>query len=334
VASDPGAERRRTYAEWYVWAARNVSSTAEIRHACAEAATEALAGGGDPAAAARNAAQNRSGPGWTTRAEPGIRSYAEWYDWARTNLGLAGEPLHVGAAAAIAAMESGGDAAAAATAVRQAVGDEGGKGAATPAGPGRGFETSPLPPTLSQPPAVSPGAPPADGAAAPGGGVAAPPPPAFIPPPPGYSPENAASQQGGYPGPPAASPYGYSGSPLAAPVRTAASGPVPVPVWVTVLLGIGCGISVLFGLVYLLGLLVSENTRADVNVGVIVVSLAFLMFGCSLAALIGIILRAGWARVIAIVAGGFFCLSCVGIVFGVPIIIGAATARRAEERSP
>src|SRR5207248_7509868 len=125
LASNPGGagDRRRTYAEWFVWAARNLTSTVEIQHACAEAATEALASGGDPAAAARAAAQNRSGPGWTTRAEPGVRSYAEWYDWARTNLNLAGEPLHTAAAAAIAAMEAGGDGAAAAGAARRSAGE-------------------------------------------------------------------------------------------------------------------------------------------------------------------------------------------------------------------
>jgi len=44
----------REYAEWYVWAKRNVSSTAEICHAAAQAAVEAKRAGGDPQAAARS----------------------------------------------------------------------------------------------------------------------------------------------------------------------------------------------------------------------------------------------------------------------------------------
>jgi hypothetical protein len=309
VASDPGLERRRTYAEWYVWAARNVSSTAEIRHACAEAATEAVATGADPAAAARSAAQNRSGPGWTTRAEPGIRSYAEWYDWTRTDLGLSGEPLHAGAAAAIAAMETGGDVAAAAAAVRQAVGTEGDPGTSTTAGPTAApFNAPPQPAPF----------------------MAAPSTPSIPPPPPPMS-----APAPGYPSqvPPSPAPYAYAGAPYPAPPPTRQGGSAQVPIWVTVLLGIGCGISVLIAIVYIVGILAGDNTQDVVIFASVIIGLALAMFGCSLAALIGVIMRAGWARVMAIVAGGVFCLSCAGIVFGVPIIIGAATARRAEARS-
>ena len=309
MASNPGdaGDRRRTYAEWYVWAARNLTSTVEIRHACAEAATEALATGGDPAAAARSAAQNRSGPGWTTRAEPVIRSYAEWYDWARTTLNLTGEPLHTAAAAAIAAMEAGGDGTAASEAARRAAGEAPGPSAAPPA-PAETGGWAPPPGVVSQP------APP-------------PPPPPTAPPPP---PAPPSYQPAGFP--PAPAPYQYGGPAYTGPPPAAPAGSVQVPVWASVLLGVGCGISLLLAVVYALVLTDRTNT-ADVVLGSILFGgIGLVMFVCSLVALIGIIRRAAWARVMAIIAGAAFCLSCVGILLGVPVIIGAATARRSLER--
>jgi hypothetical protein len=112
-----------------------------------------------------------------------------------------------------------------------------------------------------------------------------------------------------------------------------ASGPVQVPIWVAILLGIGCGISLLFGIVYALVLIQPDNTQ-DVVIGSwIVGGIASAMFGSALAALVGIIGRKGWARVLSIVAGAVFCLSCAGILFGVPVIIGAAMARPAAQRN-
>ena len=105
-----------------------------------------------------------------------------------------------------------------------------------------------------------------------------------------------------------------------------------MPVWATVLLGVGCGISLLVALVYALVLTDRTNT-SDVVIGSILFGgIGLLMFLCSLVALIGIIRRATWGRVMAIVAGAAFCLSCVGILLGVPVIIGAATAKRTPDR--
>ncbi len=303
MASPPPQERRRTYADWYVWAARNLTATSEIRHACAEAATEAKDGGGDPAAAARNAAQNRSGPGWTTRAEPGVRSYAEWYDWARTTLGLTGEPLHTAASTALAAMEGGGDAAAAAEAARRSTAGE-----QLPSSPP---PLAQAPPSAPPPPPPSP--PPSTVAATP------PPPPLSAPayPAPGRPPE-----------PYAVASYG-SGQPSAPVV----SGPVLVPVWVAAVLGIGCGLSLLVTIVYAVILTQRGNDQSLVIGSFIFGGVGLLMFVCSLVAIIGIIRRSGWARVMSIVAGAAFCLSCVGIILGLPVIIGSVVAHPGGPRA-
>ena len=303
MASPPPQERRRTYADWYVWAARNLTATSEIRHACAEAATEAKDGGGDPAAAARNAAQNRSGPGWTTRAEPGVRSYAEWYDWARTTLGLTGEPLHTAASTALAAMEGGGDAAAAAEAARHSTAGE-----QLPSSPP---PLAQAPPTAPPPPPPSP--PPSTVAAAP------PPPPLSAP---------AYPAPGRPPVPYAVAPYG-SGQPSAPVV----SGPVLVPVWVAAVLGIGCGLSLLVTIVYAVILTQRGNDQSLVIGSFIFGGVGLLMFVCSLVAIIGIIRRSGWARVMSIVAGAAFCLSCVGIILGLPVIIGSVVAHPGGPRA-
>ena len=320
MASTPPQERRRTYADWYVWAARNLTATSEIRHACAEAATEAKDGGGDPAAAARNAAQNRSGPGWTTRAEPGVRSYAEWYDWARTTLGLTGEPLHSAASAALAAMEGGGDAAGAAEAARRSTAAE---------------QLPSSPPPLAQAPPTAPpppSPPPSTVAAAPPPATGLPPPPTYAqpapPPPPPPQSAPAYPAPGQPPQPYAGGPYG-SGQPYA-PV---ASGPVLVPVWVAAVLGIGCGLSLLVTIVYAVILTQRGNDQNLVIGSFIFDGIGLLMFACSLVAIIGIIRRSGWARVMSIVAGAAFCLSCVGIILGLPVIIGSVVAHPGGPRA-
>ena len=299
VASPPPDERRRTYADWYVWAARNLTATPEIRHACAEAATEAKEAGTDPATAARTAAQNRSGPGWTTRAEPGVSSYAEWYDWARTTLGLTGEPVHTAAAAALMAMDGGGDASSAAEAARRSTGGQ------QPAG-------SAPPPAPAPPPPPPPPLPPSSPAYA----APVPPPPVGYPPA-GYSPASMPAPTQPYPG----SPFS-PGPPPPAP----AAGAVLVPVWVAVVLGIGCGLSLLVAILYAVILTQPGNDKNLVIGSFVFGAIGLLMFACSLVAIIGIIRRAAWARVMSIVAGAAFCLSCFGIILGLPVIIGSAIA--------
>jgi hypothetical protein len=190
-------DRSREYAEWYVWAKRNVSSTPEICHAAAQAAVEAKRAGGDPQAAARTAAQSRSGPGWSQPEAPEVRQYAEWYDWARIELGASGDDLVRATSAAVASLRDGGDAAAAAVAGRAAIGRADAVRPEAPAAPAAW-----LPP----PPAQT-GAPPPP-----------PPPPGTLPtsPPPGYPPAAPpAWSPGAYPTNPSGPPAGY-GYPAAA----------------------------------------------------------------------------------------------------------------------
>jgi hypothetical protein len=99
----------RTYAEWYVWARRNLSSSDEVCHATANAAVAAVAAGGDAQLAARQAARHRHGPGWVQPAPAFYRAYAEWFDWARKHLGSDAAGHHRAASAALQALEAGGD---------------------------------------------------------------------------------------------------------------------------------------------------------------------------------------------------------------------------------
>jgi hypothetical protein len=336
MAGGEMGERRRTYAEWFVWSGRNLASTLEIRHAAAEAATEAKAAGGDPAAAAKDAAQNRAGPGWARLAAPEVRSYAEWYDWARTTLSLSGEALHSAAAAAIAEIERGGDAASAAALVGQSAA---GTPTALPSTPPQPQPASPMPvPHLSAPPPAQPlGYPPAPH-------VAAPPTAQPL----GYPPATHVAA------PPPAQPHGYppaaapAASPYGAPFAGQPPGPVEVPVWVAILLGFDGGISILIALYFGAAIFSAGTPVEQLYYGAIGGS-GLVIFVCAFIALLGVILRARWARVMAIVAGVALFLSCVlpilfyyafslviagmCILVGLAVIVGAVTARRPAQRT-
>lgn len=123
-----------TYAEWFVWAKRNLVNDVTVSHVAAAAATEAETDGGSREQAIAAARQSlttgahRASPG---PAELRRRSYAEWFDWARRELGGVREQQHEAARAAIAALDAGQGIDAALTAARQAVG----AGLAPPAPP-------------------------------------------------------------------------------------------------------------------------------------------------------------------------------------------------------
>jgi hypothetical protein len=200
-------DRTREYAEWYVWAKRNVSSTPEICHAAAQAAAEAKRAGSDPQAAARVAAQSRSGPGWAHPEDPSVRQYAEWYDWARIELGASGDELVRATEAAIASLRGGADGTAAANAARAAIG----KAVTAPpaeAPPAAAW----LPPPPPPPPAGFPPPPAQPPQTQQQPSESMPPPP---PPPPGYPPAAPPTwSPGAYPaysGGPAPA-YGYPGA--------------------------------------------------------------------------------------------------------------------------
>jgi hypothetical protein len=224
-------DQSREYAEWYVWAKRNVSATAEICHAAAQAAAEAKRAGGDPEAAARTAAQLRSGPGWSKPETPEVRQYAEWYDWARVELSATGDELGRATSAAVASLRGGGDAATAASAARAAIGRADTAQPTAPAAPPAWLPPPPAaqaayppppppPPSLLVQPGPVPPPPPPPGALPP-----PPPPPGALPPPPpppppgmppsGYPPVApptwSPAAYPAYPGAPAAA-YGYPGS--------------------------------------------------------------------------------------------------------------------------
>jgi hypothetical protein len=102
---DPTAARERAYAEWYAWALANLGSAPAGAHAAAQAALDAAALGRSSEEAARQAAARPIGGWWSP--PPALRAYAEWYEWARLNLGGPPEALHRAAAAARAARDAG-----------------------------------------------------------------------------------------------------------------------------------------------------------------------------------------------------------------------------------
>ena len=121
------AEPQRTpdqeFAEWYVWAKREISTDNRVCHGAAQAAMEALADGAERPSAIQAARRSQAGQSLTlaSRVPPLRRSYAEWYDWARREVGGDPERLHRATSAAIDSLQRGGGSAEAAAAARAAV---------------------------------------------------------------------------------------------------------------------------------------------------------------------------------------------------------------------
>ena len=317
-------DRTREYAEWYVWAKRNLTSTPEICHAAAQAATEAKAAGRDPQVAARDAGTSRGGPGWTQPADPQTRLFAEWYDWARVELGASGDSLTRAATAAVDSLRYSPDSGAAASAARAslaAAGEAVQQTAAAPPPPQ--LQPAPPPPPPPPPaPAAAPPPPPQGAWSPPNPPTGSPYPGSALPPPPTQPPVYAP----GY-GPPHAGAATYT--PAFGPPT--ASGRVEVPVWVAILLGIGCAASLFIAIVYA-AILAGQPTDQSLVIGsASFLLVGLLMFFPSVIALVGVVRHTGWARAMSIVAGAVFCISCVGIIFGLPVIIGAAMAKPQPE---
>jgi uncharacterized RDD family membrane protein YckC len=118
------ADRKLTvdqeFAEWYVWAKREVSTDNRVCHGAAQAAVGTLSSGGDRAAAIQAARRSQAGHSLELANQvPALRrSYAEWYDWARREIGGDPEHLHQATGAAIASLQSGGGSDEAAAAAR------------------------------------------------------------------------------------------------------------------------------------------------------------------------------------------------------------------------
>ena len=77
----------------------------------------------------------------------------------------------------------------------------------------------------------------------------------------------------------------------------------------------------LTGLISVVGI-ISEIQQPDWGIAL---ALGFLvMFALAVAALVGVFLRAVWARWVALAAGIAISLTCVGSVIGIPIVVSAA----------
>lgn len=99
-----------------------------------------------------------------------------------------------------------------------------------------------------------------------------------------------------------------------------------MPTWVAVLLGVGCGLSILIALIYA-GVLSTNGDQTIITGSVYFLAAGGLASLLSAVALVAILRGAAWARLITIVAGAACCLTCVGALVGIPVIIGAAVAR-------
>lgn len=170
-------EAYRAYADWYVWAKRNLSMESAVCHAAAAAATEVVRAGGTREQAIEAARRSFSTGAHAVMDTGDVRrrTYAEWFDWARRELGGVREQQHAAAAAALRTLDAGAGANVAMANARAAAGV--GPPDAQPLPP-----APPPPPPPPQPP-QPPLGPPAYQAAAP--------PPAY--PPPGYTPGYAAA---------------------------------------------------------------------------------------------------------------------------------------------
>lgn len=185
------------FAEWYVWAKREVSSDPRVCLGVAQAAVEALTSGADRPSAEEAARKSVAGTAVVLLAKvsPWRRGYAQWYDWARIEFGGEPQRLHRLARIAIQRLKSDRDAEQAAEAARSAA-------AADP--PAAGSEPSP-------------GSSWTQGGSANSGGWEAP-----------FSPSAASGGPGLHPAL-ASQPWEAAGPPLLGDPRAAPSGP-PTPV--------------------------------------------------------------------------------------------------------
>jgi uncharacterized RDD family membrane protein YckC len=113
------------YAEWYAWAKREISPDPAVCVGAAQAAYQARLDGADRVAAETSARRSPAGQAVLLAQRVGDRrrAYAEWYDWARREIGGDAERLHAAARAALHRLETGGDSLEATRAARHAVGE-------------------------------------------------------------------------------------------------------------------------------------------------------------------------------------------------------------------
>lgn len=118
----PTPDSDEQFAEWYVWAKREVSPEPRVCLGVAQAAVEASSAGADRAAVEEIARHSVAGHAvmLLPKVSPWRQGYAQWYDWVRLEFG--GDPprLHRLARAAIETLKVSGDASQAAEAARAA----------------------------------------------------------------------------------------------------------------------------------------------------------------------------------------------------------------------
>lgn len=125
------------------------------------------------------------------------------------------------------------------------------------------------------------------------------------------------AHQAPMPSPPAVPPayyFGAAGNPLA---------PSPgLRPFLIVVLVIDAVLSALLSLTGTLAVIQGPNDTGTITLWLVFV----LLFLVTVAALVGVVVRARWARWAAIAAGVAISLTCLGLVVGIPIIIAAARA--------
>jgi uncharacterized RDD family membrane protein YckC len=118
--AEPERSPDQQFAEWYVWAKREISTDNRVCHGAAQAAMEALSEGADRPAAMMAARRSQAGRSLAlaNHVPPLRRSYAEWFDWARRDIGGSSARLHEATQAAIDSLQRGASSADAAAAAR------------------------------------------------------------------------------------------------------------------------------------------------------------------------------------------------------------------------
>ncbi len=134
----PPPDSDEQFAEWYVWAKREVSSDRRACLGVAQAGVEAVNSGADRIAAEEAARRSMAGTAvmLLRKVSPWRQGYAQWYEWARLEFG--GDParLHRLTRIAIERLKVDGDAGHAAEAARAAAAaDQPAGGTATGWGP-------------------------------------------------------------------------------------------------------------------------------------------------------------------------------------------------------
>jgi hypothetical protein len=81
----------------------------------------------------------------------------------------------------------------------------------------------------------------------------------------------------------------------------------------------------LLALLDYLGVVPSSGPAADAA-DYSLIGFFFVLFALTLASTIGVVRRSRWARAVTIAAGLALCLTCLGVVLGIPIIVAGARA--------